>query len=82
MKNWWSIGLLVLGVIIIFAGFVYDILLAGIPYQDPTPAMLANYNFHSQVASIIRWSGLGITAIGGSFVIFRRRLRWFAKTQM
>ena len=73
MKKWWLIGLIISGVIIIFAGFIYDVVFAGIPYQDPAPAMLESYNFHSQVASIIRWSGLGISAIGGSLVIFRRR---------
>ena len=55
----------VLGLIIIFGGFVYDVLFAGIPYQDPTPAMLASYNFHAQIASIIRWSGMAICMIGG-----------------
>jgi hypothetical protein len=58
--------------IVIFSGFVYDVLYAGIPYQDPTPAMLASYNFHAQVASLIRWGGLSISAIGGSVMIFRR----------
>jgi hypothetical protein len=72
MEKLWSIGLVVLGMIVIFSGFVYDVVYAGIPYQDPTPAMLASYNFHSQVASVIRWGGLSISAIGGGVMIFRR----------
>ena len=56
---------IVLGLIIIFGGFVYDVLFAGLPYQDPTPVMLASYHFHAQIASIIRWSGMAVCMIGG-----------------
>ena len=72
MKRLWPFGLILFGIAIIFAGFVYDVLFAGIPYQDPTPAMTANYNFHARVASIIRWSGLGICFLGGVIWIVRR----------
>jgi len=65
--------LIILGIITILAGFVYDILFAGIPYQDPTPAMLASYNFHAQVASVIRWSGLFVLTTGITFAILRKR---------
>jgi len=60
---------------IIFAGFVYDVWFAGIPYPDPTPALAARYAFHSQVASIIRWSGLVTWLIGGMMLV----IRWFEK---
>jgi hypothetical protein len=73
MEKLWPIGLVVSGIIVIFLGFWYDVMYAGIPYQDPTPAMLASYNFHSQIASIIRWSGLIIGAIGGSVMIFGQK---------
>ena len=72
MKRFLPFVLILLGIAIIFAGFVYDVLFAGIPYQDPTPAMTASYNFHAQVASIIRWSGLGICILGGVIWIIRR----------
>ena len=67
---------IVLGLIIIFGGFVYDVLFAGIPYQDPTPEMLASYNFHAQIASIIRWSGMAICSIGGVATF----IQWFKKS--
>ena len=58
MKKLWSLGFVVLGMIVIFLGFMYDVVFAGSAgSQDPTPVMLASYNFHSQVASIIRWGG-------------------------
>ncbi|PKO14596.1 MAG: hypothetical protein CVU39_14055 [Chloroflexi bacterium HGW-Chloroflexi-10] len=75
MKQNLLLLLIVLGIIIIFGGFVYDVLFAGIPYQDPTPAMLASYNFHSQIASIIRWIGVGICTISGMAII----TRWLMK---
>jgi hypothetical protein len=71
MKRFLPFVLIVLGITIIFTGFVYDELFAGIPYPDPTPALAASYDFHSQIASIIRWSGMGICIIGGAAIIIR-----------
>jgi len=39
MKRHWPLVLIIVGITIIFVGFVYDVLFAGIPYQDPTPAL-------------------------------------------
>ena len=75
MKRLFPFILIILGIIIIFAGFVYDALFAGIPYQAPTITLAASYNFHSQIASIIRWSGLGICIIGGVVIIIPWLLR-------
>ena len=55
------------------AGFADDILFAGIPYQDPTPAMLTSYNMHAKIASIIRRSGLLILAAGIVISIIHKR---------
>jgi hypothetical protein len=71
MKQLLPFVMIVLGVIIIFIGFVYDVLFAGIPYQDPTPALAASYIFHSRIASLIHWSGMGICIIGGVAMIIR-----------
>lgn len=71
MKRFLPVILIALGIIVIFAGFIYDVLFAGIPYQDPPPALVASYNFHSQIASIIRWSGMSICVIGGMAVIIQ-----------
>ncbi len=71
MKRFLPLILIALGTIIVFAGFLYDLLFAGIPYQDPTPALAASYDFHSQIASIICWSGLSICIIGGMAMLIR-----------
>ena len=75
MKQIWPIALIILGITIIFIGFVYDVVFAGIPYQDPTPALQASYDYHSRIASIIRWSGVGICMIGLMVGIIRRLMR-------
>ena len=75
MRRFWPFGLIILGIAVIFVGFVYDVLFAGIPYQDPTPAMTASYNFHAGVASIIRWSGVSVCLLGGVIWIVRRIAR-------
>ena len=64
MNRWWPLLLIAAGVCLIFGGFVYDILFAGIPYQDPTPEMAADYARHSRIASVIRGIGLGAFLFG------------------
>jgi hypothetical protein len=75
MKRHWPLIVIISGITIIFVGFVYDVLFAGIPYQDPTPMLVARYEFHSQIASMIRWSGVSISMIGGMAAILRRLRR-------
>ena len=47
-----------MGILLIISGFVYDVFFAGIPYQDPTPAMIQQYNFHRSIANITELIGL------------------------
>ena len=54
----------VLGILIVLIGFVYDILFAGIPYQDPTPAMQSQYDFHSFIAGLFYKTGGVVFLIG------------------
>ena len=63
-KRIWPYLLIVAGVLMVIGGFFYDVLFAGIPYQDPTPAMEKSYALHSLVASVIRWSGVGAFLLG------------------
>jgi hypothetical protein len=37
---------------------------AGIPYQDPTPALAADYERNAGIASALRWVGAGVLASG------------------
>jgi hypothetical protein len=56
--------IIVFGVLVSIGGFFDDAMFAGLPYQDPTPELEANYRFHSEVASAIEQTGLGIIGLG------------------
>lgn len=48
---------------LVVAGFVYDLLFAGLPYPDPTPAQQAQWLLHNARAEIVIALGLaGILA--------------------
>lgn len=64
MRNFPTRFLIASGFVLILAWFVYATIFAGIPYQDPTPEMTANYAFHSRVSNIILAFGLGALLIG------------------
>jgi hypothetical protein len=59
-------GLIAAALGMVFAGFVYDVLFAGIPYQDPPPDLAARYRHHATVAEDIM--GLGIPLSGAGVV--------------
>lgn len=59
-----TIAFPVLGLFIVLIAFAYDILFAGIPYQDPTPELQAQYDFHSAIASLFYKTG-GIIILFG-----------------
>jgi len=46
------------GVFLVFLGFAYDLNFAGLPFQDPTPEMQANWDFHKNVAENIIFAGI------------------------
>ncbi|HOA72954.1 MAG TPA: hypothetical protein PL151_01270 [Phycisphaerae bacterium] len=58
------LALLAVGLAILIGGFVYDVLFAGIPYQDPTPELAARYARHARIARSIEAAGLAIWALG------------------
>jgi hypothetical protein len=64
---------LIAGLLIFVTGFLYDVMFAGIPYQDPTPELRAAYAFHSAVASFLELAGV-VVALGGSALalVFQR----------
>ena len=64
-RRTWLFRTLVLGALglaLLLAGFVYGVVMVGVPYQDPTPEMARREAFHLDV------SGWGM-AIGGCIVL-------------
>ena len=71
MKSYWLLILIVVGFVLIITGFVYNIVFAGIPYQDPPPELVARYNMHATIAQTITTTGIITTPAGivGSIVL-------------
>jgi hypothetical protein len=46
------------GALLLMLGFLYEILFAGIPYQDPTSSMIQRYDFHQAIGQTIEWIGV------------------------
>ena len=70
--------LVAIGLGIWVAGFLYDVLFAGIPYQDETAELAARYAFHAHVASVLYRLGvamLGVSAAAGVAVLVLRLKR-------
>lgn len=49
---------------LIVLGFAYDVLFAGIPFQDPTPELKAQYTHHAAIAQAIELSGVCLLGLG------------------
>jgi hypothetical protein len=64
MKRFLPPLLIIAGFSLLVGGFIYDVIFAGIPYQDPTPEMSARYRHHANIASVIRWFGVGAFLFG------------------
>jgi hypothetical protein len=58
--------LLVAGLLLVVAGFLYDVLFAGIPYQDPTPELQARYLASQAFAAKLSWTGA--VTLGAGFL--------------
>jgi hypothetical protein len=72
MNRYWLIGVLLFvgGVGIICAGFVYDIMFAGIPFQDAPQQLQNQYDFHSNVASAVELVGVIVAAAAIPVAVF------------
>ncbi len=70
MKKWLlATAPLVLGFITLFAALLYFAMFVSVPYQDPTPAVQAEYNAQLTIASRIVNIGLLITAAGALWLL-------------
>jgi hypothetical protein len=70
--------LVALGIALLLAGFFYDAIVTGIPYQDPPSALQAEYERNSRIATDIYWSGTLAIAAGLVWLIVRMVARHIA----
>ena len=81
MKRLFKIlGVPILGLAVVLIGFAYDVIFAGIPYQDPTPELQSKWESHKVVAGNIYIAGgvtflLGILAPPVTRAITRRNVK-------
>jgi len=81
MKRYLPLLVLCVGILLIIGGFIYDVIFAGIPYQDPTPEMSARYAHHSHIASTICTFGGGAFVVGAVAVVTQFVIRRFSRRQ-
>jgi hypothetical protein len=64
-----------IGLLTIAAGLLYDVMFAGIPYQDPPDDLLAEYYRHQRISGWIINVGVLVGAVGvlGGIIIRVRR---------
>ena len=65
----------IVGVVILVVGLYYSMFKAGIPYQDPTPEMLQNYNRWLMQGEIMTWAGIGILVLDVICLIVYRLIK-------
>ncbi len=75
---WGIIG----GILLIIIGFVYEVMFAGIPYQDPTPLMIQKFNFHKTIAIKIESFGLIIMLISLLGIIVKKFIAHLKKRKV
>ena len=63
---------IITGVGLLVLGFAYDVFFAGIPLQDPTPALRAQYASDAAVARGLELSGLVVLCCGLILGVVRR----------
>ena len=71
--NWIKKHLIKIGLALIVAGFVYEMVFAGVPYQDPTEEMVIRYNRNEFISMTIMQLGLAALIIGILVKVFSRK---------
>ena len=59
-----AIVLISIGFFVMMGGLLYDVAFAGIPYQDPPPALAAEYAANARIATTLFMIGGGIASLG------------------
>jgi|GEM_PF-3337006 len=76
MKRPWPSFVIAAGIVLSFAGLTYDIIFAGIPYQDPSPQLQAAYLENAMYATkLIRIGGF-VTFLGIVAAVIRYAIRF------
>ena len=61
-----------IAILLLVSGFFYDIMFAGIPYQDAPESLIVQYNRHQTISERIMIAGLVVTGLGVILRFVRR----------
>jgi hypothetical protein len=73
MRRFWPFGLVAIGMSLLLGGFAWNIMFAGIPYQDPPPELAARYAWHARFSATLGWIGI-LALVSGLVAAVVRRL--------
>lgn len=71
--NWIKKHLIKIGLALIIAGFIYEMVFAGVPYQDPTEEMVIRYNRNEFISMTIMQIGLAVLVTGILVKVFSKK---------
>lgn len=61
-------GVALIGLILVAAGIAYDLIFAGLPYQDPSPAVQAEWEQNARTAGMIVMAGIALFVMGAAAI--------------
>ena len=71
--NWIKKHLIKIGLALIVVGFIYEMVFAGVPYQDPTEEMVIRYNRNELISITIMQMGLAALVAGILVKVFSKK---------
>jgi hypothetical protein len=72
LQRYAGLLVIVVGLLFLSGGFLYDILFAGIPYQDPPPALQQQYAASAATAQTFYIIGIVIVLLGIVITVVQR----------
>ncbi len=67
------------GILLFTAGFLYDIMFAGIPPQDPPLELTVSYERNKSIANWIMMSGIIVVALAGLILLVDVLVQYITK---
>lgn len=75
VKRRFGLFIIILGAVLIVLGFIYEGILAGIPYQDPTPQLLQKYMHYVNIGHFFYKVGFPVLIAGLLIILFQKILK-------
>lgn len=75
MKRRYGPFIIILGVVLVMLGFVYEGIFAGIPYQDPTPELSQKYMYYVNIGQLFYKIGFPVLAAGLLIILIQKIIK-------